>query len=196
MCAKIVKKTSKSPRSLYFEAKRKNERSPEETLIAKPYNYKLKKFVSRREEYEASMFLFGMAYLRNVLKRFPEIHKKQYREILEKQLLKHFDSFSVYDYACFLDSKLPPELHQRMVLESFTSSDTWIKAYLENLSARNPRKGRNGILSKTDEIYNYLLDNPTVEPTQIIKDLWKKGIKVTKSMITKIKKQMTNETIH
>lgn len=75
-------------------------------------------------------------------------------------------------------------------MESFVSDDTWIKQYLKKFGTVLPKKPKNGILSKNDEIFNHLLENPSAGNEDVIGVLWKRGIKVTKGMVTRVRNKM------
>jgi|688.fasta_scaffold524113_2 hypothetical protein len=184
-------KNIKTPKEAYFYAKKIKERTPElESLIVRPYNLSLRKFVSKKEDHCNTMFMYAIAYERNILKRSAKIVKDEYRKSLEKQLMKHFQPYSLCCYASLIGTRLPDELHSRMTMESFASEDVWIKGYFEQFGNPTPEKFEGAALSKPKEIFNYLLDHPDATTEQIILDLWKRGIKVTKSLITRTKNDL------
>jgi hypothetical protein len=181
----------KTPKEAYFHAKKIKERTPElESLIVRPYNRSLRKFVSKKEEHCETMFMYAIAYERNILKRSPKIVKEEYRKSLEKQLMKHFQPYSLYCYASLIGARLSDELHSRMIMESFASEDMWIKEYFEQFGNPTPEKFEGAALSKPKEIFNYLLDHPYATTEQVILDLWKRGIKVTKSLVARTKNDL------
>ena len=178
----------KSPKEIYLHARKLQTRFEEgEKILVRPYNNKLKKFVKNPSEYDEDMFMWGIAYLRNILKRSPKVIIEQYEENLEKQLFKFFESWSIYNYSRAIKRKLPEELHNRALLEAI-GGDRWLRKYLDEYGG-TPKAKRysGGHLSKPREIHNYLVDHPLASTEEIIKELWKKGIIIKKNMVTKIK---------
>lgn len=105
-----------TPKTAYFQAKEKGERCPElEGVLSRPYNTELKKFVSDPDEHDYDMFRYGIAYLRQVLKRSPEKFKREYREKLERQLLRHFHPFCVNRYSLCIGGRLPDALQGKWI---------------------------------------------------------------------------------
>ncbi len=184
-------KTNKaaSPRELYFYATKvlKSRYEEAENVIVKPYNYTLKKFVSKEEEKNSRMFFYAIAYLRNILlKRSPTIIIDQYKEKLEKQLIKFFDISSVLDYASACNKKLPEKLHNRIIMESMNDTqDNWkIESYVSKYMIKQKHTGP--YLSRNQIVYNLLVDNPNLSFEETIAALRKVGILVSKKEAKRI----------
>jgi hypothetical protein len=181
-----------NPKEIYLHAKKLKIRYEQgENVLVRPYNFKLRRFVTtKQKQHHKDMFVWGIAYLRNILNRSPKIIKEQYQKKLEKQLIKYFHPESILNYARAIGQRLPEELHNRALLEAM-GGDFWLLEYLKEYGGQSaPKKWNGAVLSKPKEIYNCLVDNPNATNEQIIKELWKKGIKVNKATVTKIKNKI------
>jgi hypothetical protein len=164
-----------------------------EKIILLPYDYRSDKFIKKEEDYEHDMFMYAIAYLRNFLSnRYPKIIIEQYKEKLESQLLKFFEPNNVLNYANYLKTKLPEQLHNRMIMQFLISDDYSIKIYLEKYSKPKLKKPKQGFFSKSDLVYNILLENPEKTNEEVVEILWTKGVKVAKSLVTKIRAKINN----
>ena len=172
-------------KELYLYAKNvlKTRYEEAEHKIVRPYNYKLKKFVSKPEEYNINMFLYATAYLRNILvDKSPKIVIDQYREKLEYQLKKFFDPHSVLNYATVFCEKLPDELHNRLMVECMMDDDEYdIFANYMAKCVEKPiiKKHTGSFLSKNQIVHNLLIDDPNLYFAKLIKELKKIGILVS-----------------
>lgn len=113
-----------------LSALREKNKTPElESLIAKPYNKSLRKFVEKESEHRPSMFAHSLSYLRKT-------ESKGFRKKLQRQMLRHFHPYSFHMFSCITRKKLPPKMHNRMILESFKTDDMWIREYFETYGAQ------------------------------------------------------------
>jgi hypothetical protein len=187
----------RNPKELYLYAKNvlKTRYEEAEHKIVRPYNYKLKKFVSKPEEYSVNMFLYAIAYLRNILvDKSPKIIVDQYREKLEQQLKKFFDPHSVLNYATVFREKLPDEMHNRLMMECMMDNDEYdiFANYIARCVEKPKEKHKGSHLSRNQIVHNLLIDNPNLDFSKLLNELKKIGILVStteaKRLITVIKK--------
>lgn len=180
-----------TPKEAYDKAKKLRQRCPElESLLVRPYNRQLKKFVSRESERTPQMFMIAFAYYRKFVKNSPDMVRKEFEADLEKNLLKHFLPYPCFIYANTTGRKLPESLHSRIILESFTSNNIWIREYVENYGEEKQEKFSGVFLSKPQEAHNCILDNPGASDEDVAKILRKKGIEITISTIVKARKKI------
>lgn len=174
-----------NPKQLYLYAKNvlKTRYEEAEHKIVRPYNYKLKKFVSKPEEYDQNMFMYAIAYLRNILvDKSPKIVIDQYREKLEKQLNKFFDPYSALSYATVFRERLPDELHNRLMVECMMIDDEYdiFANYMAKCVEKQiPKKHTGPFLTKNQIVHNLLIDDPNLDFTKAINELKKIGILVS-----------------
>lgn len=185
-----------NPKQLYLYAKNvlKTRYEEAEHKIVRPYNYKLKKFVSKPEEYSINMFLYATAYLRNILvDKSPKIVIDQYREKLEYQLKKFFDPYSVLNYATVFRERLPDELHNRLMMECMVDNDEYdiFANYMAKCVEKPKKKFVSQHLSRNQIVHNLLIDDPNLDFSKLINELKKIGILVStteaKRLITVVK---------
>ena len=184
-----------NPKIEYSYAKNilKGRHESAEHIIVRPYNFKLKRFVTKPDHYDWNMFVWALAYLRNVLsKRCCSLVVEEFKQKLEKQLLKHFDSSIDYDYARFLKGKLPEKLHNRMLMEAIANNNWAVKQYFSKFvgGVVKPKKSKNRVLSKPQIIFNYLLKNPSSSDKEVINYCYKIGVIIKKPLVTKIRNQL------
>lgn len=189
----------RNPKELYLYAKNvlKIRYEEAEHKIVRPYNYKLKKFVSKPEEYNINMFLYATAYLRNILvDKSPKIVIDQYREKLEHQLKKFFDPYSVLNYATVFREKLPDELHNRLMVECMMIDDEYdiFSNYIIRCVEKPKEKYTGPHLSRNQIIHNLLIDDPHLDFVKLTKELNKVGILISttraKMLLSAMKKLM------
>lgn len=183
----------KTPKEVYYYARKLKVRYEEgEKILIRPYSHILKKFVTNSKEYDSQMFMWGIAYLRNILKRSSKLIIDDYCEKLEKQLLKHFEAHNVFNYYSAIKKRLSEELHNRVVLEAAMTTDYaksyWLKEYLELSNEKKIYSG--SCLSKSQEAHNYLVKNPNASDQELIKDLRKRGIELNKVIIKKVRNKL------
>lgn len=190
-----------NPKELYSYAKNvlKTRCEEAEHKIVRPYNYNLKKFVTKPEEYHTYMFTYAIAYLRNVLiNRSAKIVVDQYKEKLEKQLIKFFDPYSVLNYATVFCERLSDELHNRLMMECMMDDDEYdIFANYMARCVNKPKKFTGSLLTKNQIVRNLLIDDPNITFEKVTSELKKIGIIISftqaKSLITVEKQRITSE---
>lgn len=176
-----------NPKTAYFEAKKLCGRYVEgEGVLVRPYNFKLKKFVKDRSEYVDNMFIWGIAYLRNILLgRVYSGVVEDYKSKLEKQLIKHFNSNSVYNYGSTIGG-LSEVLHNMMIVGGM-NGDITAKYYLEN-SQKKPELYRGDYLTKPMMVHNILLTKGLEVDTEfVIKECYRMGVVVNKSLVSRVR---------
>jgi hypothetical protein len=124
------------------------------------------------------------------VKLSPEIVREEFKSELEKNLLKHFLPYTCFVYANLTGAKLSESLHNRMILESFTSDNPWIREYVENYGEEKQVKFSGAFLSKPQEAHNCILDNPGASNEDVAKILRKKGVEIAIFTIVRARKKI------